>query len=97
MAKNEAERMQVFLRTRQAILDGNMGAEKAVETMVEAGWEERSARFHVDAWYTVSTLRLMQGERKRDPVRVVRVQMTDLGQMAKLLNIPNVSEEASDG
>jgi hypothetical protein len=93
MAKNDAERMQVFLRTRQAILDGNMGEERAVETLVEAGWSDRNARFHVDAWELLSTLRLMHGERKADPLRVVRVQVNDLGQMAKLLNLPELKTE----
>jgi hypothetical protein len=51
----------------------------------------------VNAWEALSLMRLMHGERKADPLRVVRLQVTDLEQMAKLLNIPNVSEETSDG
>jgi hypothetical protein len=93
--RNErAERLQVYLATREAVLNGELGHAAAVEAMVAAGWPIDRAQFHVDAWEALSLMRLMHGERKSDPLRVVRLQVTDLEQMAKLLNIPDVSEEA---
>jgi hypothetical protein len=92
---DQSERLQVFLATRQAVLNGELVDGKAVEALTEAGWSEEKARFHVDTWETLSALRLMHGERRNDPLRVIRLQVTDLGQMAKLLNIPEIG--ASDG
>jgi hypothetical protein len=89
---DQSERLQVFLATRQAILNGELVDGKAVEALTEVGWTAERAQFHVDAWETLSTLRLMHSERKDDPLRVVRLQVTDLGQMAKLLSIPEIGE-----
>jgi hypothetical protein len=83
MAKNEhAERVQAFLKIRQAVLAGELTDKAAITVMVEAGWTEEKARFHVEAWQTLSTLRLMQGERKSS-VRVL--QVTNLDDMLWLL------------
>jgi hypothetical protein len=91
---DQAARLQVFLATRQAVLNGELANGRAIESLTEAGWSVERARFHVDGWEVLSLMRLMHGERKSDPLRVVRLQVTDLEQMAKLLNIPDVSEEA---
>jgi hypothetical protein len=95
--RNErAERLQVYLATREAVLNGELTDGKAVEAMVAAGWPIERAQFHVNAWEALSLMRLMHGERKADPLRVVRLQVTDLEQMAKLLNIPEVGPDGKE-
>lgn len=95
MAKNEhVERIQTFLKTRQAVLDGKLTGSAAIIAMVSAGWSEKRAGFHVDAWQNLRTLRLMQGE--RESAGLVRVlQITNLDDMLWLLtaNLDGKEEE----
>jgi hypothetical protein len=95
--RNErAERLQVYLATREAVLNGELANGKAVEVMVAAGWPIDRAQFHVDAWEALSTLRLMQGERSQgDGVKVVLLQVNNLEDMLWLLTAD--FDGASDG
>lgn len=77
MATN-VQRLEVFQKTRQAVLDGELSEQCAAGALTAAGWSTEQAGMAVSVWKTLKGLRSFQ--------------TTDLERMAQLLRIPEFGE-----
>lgn len=60
------KQLRTFQTTRQAVLNGELTDEQAINALAGAGWTVEAASATVWLWAALSILRWMQGERSSD-------------------------------